>query len=234
VSRILILTAVELEARALARHLELPALPSLPFPAFGRGTLRLAPVGLRAALLAERWPALRLGLDQPLVISAGVCGALAPELRSGDLVLPESVIGPAAERLNVTPTAYARAAGLAPAARPGTLVTSRDVVATAPAKLALHVRTGAVAVDMESSVILTFAAGAGCPTLVVRGVSDAAGESVPAELIGLVTEAGKLRTARALALSVTRPHVLPRALALRHATQRALAAVARLLAAFTA
>jgi hypothetical protein len=57
---------------------------------------------------------------------------------------------------------------------------------------------------------------------------------VPAELIGLVTEAGKLRTARALALSVTRPHVLPRALALRHATQRALAAVARLLAAFTA
>jgi hypothetical protein len=33
---------------------------------------------------------------------------------------------------------------------------------------------------------------------------------------------------------VTRPSVLPRAFALRHATQRALAAVARLLAAFTA
>jgi len=233
-SRILILTAVELEARALARQLELPALPSLPFPAFGRGTLRLAPVGLRAALLAERWPGLRLGLDQPLVISAGVCGALAPDLRSGDLILPESVIGPSAERLNVTPTAYARAAGLGPAARHGTLVTTRDVVATPTDKAALHARTGAVAVDMESSLILTFAAGAGCPTLVVRGVSDTAGESVPPELIGLVTDAGKLRTVRALALGVTRPHVLPRALALRHATQRALAAVARLLTAFTA
>jgi adenosylhomocysteine nucleosidase len=233
-SRILILTAVELEARALARQLELPALPSLPFPAFGRGTLRLAPVGLRAALLAERWPGLRLGLDQPLVISAGVCGALAPDLRSGDLILPESVIGPAAERLNVTPTAYARAAGLEPTARHGTLATARDVVATPLDKAALHARTGAVAVDMESSLILTFAAGAGCPTLVVRGVSDAAGESVPPELIGLVTEAGKLRTARVLALGVTRPHVLPRALALRHATQRALAAVARLLTAFIA
>ena len=93
-SRILILTAVELEARALARQLELPALPSLPFPAFGRGTLRLAPVGLRAALLAARWPGLRLGLDQPLVISAGVCGALAPDLRAGDLILPESVHRP--------------------------------------------------------------------------------------------------------------------------------------------
>jgi len=107
-------------------------------------------------------------------------------------------------------------------------------VATVAAKAALHARTGAVAVDMESSVVLSFAARAGCPTLVVRGVSDAAGEDVPAELIGLVTEAGKLRPARALALSVTRPSVLPRAFALRPATQRALAAVARLLAAFTA
>lgn len=233
-SRILILTAVELEARALARQLELPALPSLAFPAFGRGTLRLAPVGLRAGLLSARWSALRLGLDQPLVISAGVCGALTPELRPGDLVLPESVIGPAAERLNVTPTAYARAAALAPAARHGTLATSREVVATPLDKASLHARTGAVAVDMESSLILTFAAGAGCPTLVVRGVSDAAGDTVPPELIGLLTEAGKLRTARALALGVTRPQVLPRALALRNATRRALATIARLLGAFTA
>jgi len=234
VFRILILTAVELEARALARQLELPALPSLPFPAFGRGTLRLAPVGLRAGLLAERWPILRLGLDQPLVISAGVCGALAPDLRPGALVLPESVLGPSAERLNVTPTAYARALALGGAARGGTLQTSREVVATAEAKAALFARTGAVAVDMESSLILTHAAGAGCPALVVRAVADAAGETLPPELIGLVTEAGRLRAVRALALTVTRPRVLPRALALRHATRRALAEVARLLAAFLA
>lgn len=233
-SRVLILTAAELEARALARHLELPALPTIGVPAFGRGTVRVAPVGLRAALLASRWAGLHLGLDQPLVISAGVCGALAPELQTGDLVLPESVIGPAAERLNVTPTAYARAAALAPAARPGTLATATEVVGTVAAKAALRARTGAVAVDMESSVVLAFAARAGCPTLVVRGVSDAAGEEVPAELIDLVTEAGKLRPGRALALSVTRPSVLPRAFALRQATQRALAAVARLLAAFIA
>jgi len=235
VSRILILTAVELEARALARQLELPALPALPFPAFGRGTLRLAPVGLRAALLAERWPILRLGLDQPLVISAGVCGALAPDLRPGDLVLPESVLGPSAERLNVTPTAYARALALGGAAtRGGTLQTSREVVATAEAKAALFARTGAVAVDMESAPILAHAAKAGCPALVVRAVADAAGETLPPELIDLVTEAGRLRAVRALALTVTRPRVLPRALALRHATRRALAEVARLLAAFTA
>ena len=233
-SRILILTAVELEARALARQLELPAIPSFPFPVFGRGTVRLAPIGLRAGRLSARWPSLRAGLEQPLVISAGVCGALSPELRAGDLVLPESVIGPAAEWLNVTPTAYARATGLAPGARGGTLTTAGDVVATAEAKAALFAQTGAVAVDMESSLILTHAAGAGCPALVVRAVSDTAGESLPPELIELVDEDGRLRTARALSLAVTRPRLVPRALALRRATQRGLSAVARLLAAFAA
>ncbi len=39
---------------------------------------------------------------------------------------------------------------------------------------------------------------------------------------------------RALALTVTRPRLLPRALALRAATRRALAAVARVLAALAA
>lgn len=233
-SRILILTAVELEARVLARRLELPAVTALPFPTFGRGAVRLAPVGLRAGLLPARWSSLLTGPERPLVISAGVCGALAPDLAAGDLVVPESVLGPGAERLNVTPSAYARATTLAPTARRGTMVTVQDVVSTAGGKSALFSRTGAVAVDMESSVILAHAAGAGCPTLVVRGVSDTAAQSLPPELVGLVTPAGRLSTMRALTLSVTRPRVLPRALALRQATGRALAAVARVLAAFAA
>ena len=232
-SGILILTAVELEARALARRLELPAITILPFPAYGRGLLRVAPVGLRAGLLATRWPRLLAGLNQPLVVSAGVCGALAPDLSAGDLVLPESVLGPDGERLNVTPTRHRQALELAGSARVGVLATSRDVVATTEAKAALFARTGALAVDMESSLILTHAAGAGCPALVVRGVSDTAAESLPPELVDLVSPAGKLRPVRALAL-LARPRVLPRALALRQATRRALAAVARVLAALAA
>jgi adenosylhomocysteine nucleosidase len=234
VSGILILTAVELEARVLARRLELPPITVLPFPAFGRGLLRVAPVGLRAGLLVSRWPRLLAGFNQPLVISSGVCGALAPDLSAGDLVLPESVLGPSGERLNVTPTRHRQASDLGGSARGGTLVTSREVVATAAAKAALFASTGAVAVDMESSVILAHAGAAGCPTLVVRGVSDRANESVPLELIELITPAGKLRPVRALALTVTRPRLLPRALALGQATRRALTAVARVLAGLAA
>jgi nucleoside phosphorylase len=201
---------------------------------FGAGARRLAPVGLRAGSLASRWARLLDGLDHPLVVSAGVCGALAPDLRVGELVLPESVLGPDGERLNVTPTVHRRATDLAGAARIGTLATTREVVATVEAKSALFARTGAVAADMESSLILTYAAGAGCPTLVVRGVSDAAAEGLPPELIELLTPAGRLRPLRALAVILARPRVLPRALALRRATGRALVAVARLLAALAA
>jgi hypothetical protein len=234
VSGILILTAVELEARALARRLELPPITVLPFPAYGRGLLRVAPVGLRAGLLASRWPRLLAGFNYPLVVSAGVCGALALDLGAGDLVLPESVLGPSGERLNVTPTRHRQATELAGSARGGTLVTSSELVATVEAKAALFASSGALAVDMESSVILAHAGAAGCPTLVVRGVSDAASESLPLELIDLMTPAGKLRPMRALALTVTRPRLVPRAVALRQATRRALAAVARVLAALAA
>jgi len=235
VGGILILTAVELEARVLARELEFPLLSSLPFPAFGRGSVRLAAVGLRAGLLEARWAALTEGLDRPLIVSAGVCGALDPRLRPGDLAIPESVLAPTGELYNVTPSQHRRALGAAASrvrapARSGLLVTTRDVVGTPEGKAELFAQTGAVAADMESAVVLARAAASGCPSLVVRGVSDGAAQSLPPELVGLVTPEGKLRSARVLALMASRPAVLPRALALSHTTRKALRAVATLLA----
>ncbi|HET8577093.1 MAG TPA: hypothetical protein VFO18_08350 [Methylomirabilota bacterium] len=235
-SGILILTAVELEARTLARELEFPLLPSLPFPAFGRDGVLVAPVGLRASLLDARWSHLADGPERRLIISAGTCGGLDPRLRPGDLVIPESVLSPSGELYNVTPSQHRRALGAAAtrvrgATRSGLLITTRDVVGTPDAKAELHARTGALAADLESAVILARAAATGCISLVVRGVSDGAAESLPAELIGLVTPEGKLRSARALALMASRPTVLPRALALKHSTRKALRAVASLLAA---
>ena len=115
---------------------------------------------------------------------------------------------------------------------PARLVTTREVIATPEAKAALFARTGAVAADMESSVILAAAAAAGLPSLVVRAVSDAAHDALPPELIRLVTPEGRLRVAGAVAL-IAHPAVVPRAIELRRATRRALGKVALLLAALT-
>ena len=229
----LICTAVELEAQALARALELPPVSSLAVPRYGAGDVRVAVIGLRASLLAARWPALLSGLADPLVISAGVCGGLDPALAAGDLVLPGSVLDPDGGLLRVSPAHHRAATALAPSALTGRLVTTREVVATPDAKAALFAGGGAVAADMESSVIVAAAAAAGLPSLVVRAVSDAALDVLPRELIGLVTPEGRLRMAGAVAL-IARPAVVPRAIGLRRATRRALARVAALLAALTA
>jgi len=226
---ILVLTAVELEARALARALSLPLLPSLSFPAFGRGTLRVAPVGLRAGLLGSRWTALVAASDRPLVVSAGVCGGLDPALRVGDLVLPDAVINDGGLRLPVTGSVAQRAAaaGGAPA-RTGVMATASRAVATPDAKAALRAATGAVAVDTESATILEAAAARGCSFLVVRAVSDDARETLPEELMRLMGADGRIRWGGVLALA--HPRVLRRALQLRRSSRRALESVAGSLA----
>jgi adenosylhomocysteine nucleosidase len=232
VTQILILTAVELEARELARRLGLPPLRTLSFPAFGRGSVRLAPIGLRGAQCDSRWGPLLVGLGAPLVVSAGVCGALDPRLRPGDLVIPEQVIDEAGVACPLAATHHRAAVGVAGAtAWTGPLVTTREVVGTPETKASLFARSGAVAVDMESGIIAARAAQSGYPALVVRAVSDDAGQCVPWELTRLVTPEGRVRFAGALALGVTRPAMLPGAFELRQRARQALRAVARTLAA---
>jgi adenosylhomocysteine nucleosidase len=245
VSGLLILTAVELEAAGLARELEVPAETSRPshssprassrrfssYRTYGRPGLRIAPVGLGAALLAERWAACRAGLHEPLVISAGVCGGLDPHLAPGELVVPGRVLAPDGEILAVPPAVHARVLAAAGPAATGLLVTTRVVVSTPAAKAALRSATGAAAVDMESAAILAAARAAGLEAAAIRAVSDGAAESVPSELAALLGPEGRLRGGRALLLALTRPQTLPRALELRRGSRRALAAVARALAA---
>ena len=229
-SPVLVLTAVELEARALARALGLPRLASLPFPASGNAVFSVVAVGLRATLLSARLPALLEMLGRPLVVSAGVCGALDPKVKRGTVVLPETVIGAGGERYGVAIAQHRRyVEALERRGVPfatGTLATAMSTVAFPDARAALREATGAVAVDMESSLILRAAAQADCPALVLRGVSDDVTESLPSELLGLVTPEGRLQRGRAVATLIRHPAVLARALTLQRATHAALAAVA--------
>jgi nucleoside phosphorylase len=212
---ILVLTAVDLEARALARDLGLVPSRATAWPHFRGGALEVACVGLRAGQLAARAEAFR---PPALVISAGACGALAPGLVEGALVVPETVLASDGERFvpDVVP-------GLP---RAGVLATVDDVADTAEAKARLWLETGAAAVDMESAVILRWARARGCRAAVVRGVSDTAEHGVPADLAALVSADGRVSAGRAARAILARPAALGRALALRRGTSAALRAVA--------
>ena len=214
-TRLLVLTAVELEARTLARHLGLVPSPGQPWPCFAGGVLEIVPVGVAARQLA-----LRLA-DVPvpsLVVSAGVCGGLAPQLAIGALVVPEAVLGPDGRR-----HATAAVGGLR---RSGTLACVDHVLEDAAAKSRLWLETGALAVDLESAEILAWAAARGVPGAVVRGVSDPAGRGVPADLARLVHDDGRVRPMRAVTAMLARPRALADAVALRAGTTAALKTVA--------
>ena len=213
-SSILVLTAVDVEARGLARHLGLSAVPGSSWPHYRGGVLEVVCVGPRAACLAERG-----GWRTPtLVISAGACGALAPDLVLGGLVVPAAVISPDGARL-VTAEA-------SPLARAGALLTLTEIVHTPGDKARLWIETGVLAVDTESSVILEWAGALGVPAAVVRGVSDTAASGVPPDLAAVVEPGGRVSRGQALRAMLSRPAALADAIALGRGTGAALKTVA--------
>jgi adenosylhomocysteine nucleosidase len=214
VTRLLVLTAVDFEARGLARHLGLTPV-GRAWSHFSGGALEIVAVGVGAGYLATRVDA---SAAPSLVVSAGVCGALAPELAVGALVVPESVLG-ADGRARAT----AVAGGLR---RHGTLLSADRVLEDAAAKSRRWLETGALAVDMESAAILDWASARGLPGLVVRGVSDPAGRGVPADLARVVQDDGRVRPMQAVSAMLARPRALADAVALRAGTAAALKTVA--------
>ena len=213
-SSILVLTAVDVEARGLARHLGLTSVPKASWPHYRGGVLEVVCVGPRAARLGERsgWRA------PTLVISAGACGALAPDLVVGSLVVPEAVIGPDGPKLATAVTP--------PLARAGILLSLPDVVYTPAKKARLWFATGILAVDMESLVILEWARTLGVPAAVIRGVSDTAASGVPADLAAVVEPGGRVSRGQALRAMLARPSALADAIALGRGTGAALKTVA--------
>jgi len=220
VTRLLVLTAVDVEARTLARHLGLMQNPASPWPHFTGGALELATVGLRASRLAERAERFR---PHDLCVSAGACGALAPELSVGALVVPQVVVGPDGRRWPAAP--------LRGLAGHGTLLSVGEVVESGAQKSRLWLETGALAVDMESAVILAWASERGARAAVVRGVSDDAERGVPAALAAAVDDDGRVRPLRAVTAALSRATALSDLIALRSGTEAALKVVAGALAA---
>lgn len=96
------------------------------------------------------------------IISTGLCGALDPALRIGDVVVsPDAPIE--------TRRSCVR----------GAVHSIEHVAVTAAEKRTLRNQTGAIAVDMESAAIRSRAAEWNLPFFCIRAVSDRAGDMLP-------------------------------------------------------
>lgn len=139
----------------------------------------LAVVGGGSAARVEAGLA-RLHEARPLhgVLSFGVAGGLAPDLRPGDLVAATAVFS--ASGVFSCHAAWAEfLSRAAPDARPGALLGVDEPILTPENKRRLHEETGAVAVDMESHGAARFAQANDLPFAVFRAISDPQERAVP-------------------------------------------------------
>jgi hypothetical protein len=148
------------------------------------------------------------------LLSFGIAGALAPELRPGTLVVADRVVGVAARPLPLG----------VPALR-GPVAGARAPVVRATEKAALFAATGGLVVDLETELV----ARAGLPYAVLRAVADPAESDLPpAALVGLKPD-GTPALGAVLGSVLRAPSQIPALLRLARETRAALAALARAL-----
>jgi nucleoside phosphorylase len=87
----------------------------------------------------------------------------------------------------------------------GKTVSTSMVAATPVEKQSLAERYGALAVDMESAHVASWADGLGIPMLAIRVISDLAEDCLPPQMAGLFDKNGKIRLGQSAKVVVSTP-----------------------------
>jgi adenosylhomocysteine nucleosidase len=140
-----------------------------------------------------------------------VAGGLDPSLRSGDVVVATEVIEGDARWLAGLALNEELFESVALGRRRvvrGSLAGAEAVVQGQSCKAALHLETGAVAVDMESHIAAAYAAEAGLPFAALRVISDPAGRALPELARAAIKPDGKIDLRKILRGVVRNPRTL--------------------------
>ena len=191
------------------------------------GVLRSGANASRARNAAERL----LGEGAQGLISFGLSGGLAPDLRPGDLLLPKAVILPDGRRLAADAAWRGRLATILEragfSASEAPIAGSDRLLATIEAKRALFEKTGAVAVDMESHAVADVAMQAGMPFVVVRSIADPSNQAIPRAAHGAIDANGEIRRLAVLRGLMISPWQIGALISLGRSSARGLATLRR-------
>jgi hypothetical protein len=149
-----------------------------------------------------------------LLLSWGVAGGLDPELRPGDLILPEGVVLPDGRACALEADRLEEGQAEEDA-DPMLIAGAERMVLSAADKAALKTSTGAVAVDMETWLVAKAAHDAAFPALAIRAIADPAERDVPELAADAVGPDGRPRIGAVLAGLSARPGALPGLLRVR-------------------
>ncbi|MDX8410800.1 MAG: hypothetical protein R8K46_02855 [Mariprofundaceae bacterium] len=146
------------------------------------------------------------------LLSWGCAGGLSAPLQPGHLLLPGKIITPEGREYGVDSMWHDRLVRSLSAdflTHDGALAATGVMLTTSLEKRALHKKTGAVAVDMESAAIAALATEAGLPFAVIRAVADDAASCIPACVGNSMDHQGHVLMSRLMACLALRPWQWP-------------------------
>ncbi len=189
-------------------------------------------VGVGRALSAARWLVAE-GATSLAVM--GVSGGLDPTLRSGDLVVAETIIERREGDADRAWETDAAGTGLLYEAlvltglplRRGAAVTAVRAVLTTADKCRLHERSEALVVDTECAAVARVASDAGLPLVVLRAVCDTADRPVPADLLACLGGDGAVAPFALVRRLAGRPSLVRDAVRMGRAFSAALGSLGR-------
>ncbi len=144
------------------------------------------------------------------LISWGCAGALALDLKPGDLLFPEKIITSKGKTLNITQIWLAHIKKNLPIIhRSVSLLESLTIIETSEDKRNLYQKTKAVAVDMESAAIVQTAEKAAIKNLVIRAIADPVTLNLPTAVSYSLNSEGRVILNKLLRYVLTHPQQLP-------------------------
>ena len=146
--------------------------------------------------------------DCPGIISFGVAGGLAPQLRPGTCVIGSAILS-GSNRMPTNQKWSQQLLQTFPDAVSGMLLGVSAPICDPGDKRALHVYTGAIAVDMESHVVATVGAAHGLPVAAMRVITDPAERALPSSAVAAMRPNGTTNIGAMIRAAVMRPREIP-------------------------
>jgi nucleoside phosphorylase len=162
-----------------------------------------------------------------ICISSGLAGALRPEHRIGEILVPQKVLASKVDQVISCDPALVASASASGAKRVRTFYTADRVIYQAREKK--NLAAVADAVEMESGEILFAAAALGARVVAVRAISDAFDEDLPIDFNAVTTQEGDVSIAKILRKAIGSPRSVPALIRFGQQSRRAAESLAEFL-----
>ena len=124
------------------------------------------------------------------IISTGFAGALQPDLKIGNIVVANEIVGLQGEQLKID---LGMSSDPGRGLYVGRTLTVDKMVRTVAEKQSLATQTGAIAVDMETLSVATVCRETKTRFMAVRTISDDLSADLPPEVLSLIGDTGAVR-----------------------------------------